>query len=179
MKKTGVQMTADRMAATLKAIGGLVARDVLVGNPAAKAPREGDPINNPTIGYISEYGSPARNIPARPWLAPGIQKAQGAIADEFGHAAQAALDGSTAGVTTAMKRAGLVAVNSARTEINTGDFVPLADSTLRARARRGRGDKGAKLELASRDAGNAPSNDFARPLIDTGQFRNSVAYVVR
>lgn len=173
-------MTVNRMGDVLKAVGDLVAHDVLVGNPAAKAPREGDPINNPTIGYISEYGSPVRNIPARPWLAPAIKGAQADITDEFGHAAQAALDGSQSGVSVALNRAGIVGANAARERINSGDFQPLADSTLRARARRGtRGSKGARQELDSRDAGNAPGTEFAKPLIDTGQFRNSVSYVVR
>jgi hypothetical protein len=67
--------------------------------------------------------------------------------------------------------------NAVRTKITDGPFAPLADSTLRARARRGR--KGAVAELKSRAQGNAPNNANAKPLIDTGQLRKSITYVVR
>lgn len=56
-------------------------------------------------------------------------------------------------------------------------FTPLADSTVEARARRGR--KGATLELARRAAGESPGTDLAKPLIDTGQYRRAITHVVR
>lgn len=59
---------------------------------------------------------------------------------------------------------------------NTG-FTPLADSTVEARARRGR--KGAKAELARRAAGELPGTDLVKPLIDTGQYRRAITHVVR
>ncbi|MBX4298880.1 hypothetical protein K4H04_24285, partial [Mycobacterium tuberculosis] len=62
-----------------------------------------------------------------------------------------------------------------RAKITEGPFVPLAAATLRARARRGR--SGAAKELASRAAGNAPDNSNAKPLIDTGQYRQAITYV--
>lgn len=178
MKKSGVTVTVDKIAAVTRSIGQLVAHEVLVGIPQAKAPREGDPLNNATIGYIMETGSPAANIPARPWLVPGVQSAQEDVTDELGGAAQAALGGnSPAG---GLSRAGQTARDAVRLYLNTADFEPLSDATLRARARRGlKGRKGAIAELDSREAGNAPSNATARPLIDTGQLRNAVSYVVR
>lgn len=32
-------------------------------------------LNNSEIGYIHEYGSPATNLPERPFLEPGVEKA--------------------------------------------------------------------------------------------------------
>ncbi len=61
--------------------------------------------------------------------------------------------------------------------ITQSKFVPLADSTLAARARRGH--KGAAQELENRKAGLAPDNANARPLIDTGIYRRAITYVVR
>jgi hypothetical protein len=178
--KSGAAMTVDKLAAVTKGIGALVARDVLVGIPQTKAPREGDPMNNATIGYIMENGSPAANIPARPWLVPGVKDVQAEVAAELGGAAKAALSGQPGAIAGNLERAGLTAQNAVRAKINSGDFTPLSDATLRARARRGkRGSKGARAELASRAAGNAPSTASAKPLIDSGQFRNSVGYVVR
>lgn len=34
-------------------------------------------LNNSDIGYIHEYGSPATNLPARPFLEPGVEDAEG------------------------------------------------------------------------------------------------------
>lgn len=56
-------------------------------------------------------------------------------------------------------------------------FTPLADSTVEARARRGR--KGAKAELARRAAGESPGTELVKPLIDTGQYRRAITHVVR
>lgn len=178
--KSGAQMTIDRVAAITKGVGSLVARDVLVGIPQTKAPREGDRMNNATIGYIMENGSAAANIPARPWLVPGVRDARAEVASELGGAAKAALSGQVGAIGSSLERAGLVAQNAVRAKINSGDFTPLSDATLKARARRGkRGSKGARAELDSRTAGNAPSTEFAKPLIDSGQLRNSISYVVR
>jgi hypothetical protein len=60
-------------------------------------------------------------------------------------AAQAALDGNAAGAERALNRAGTLAANGVRRYMTITGFTPLADSTVEARARRGR--KGAKAEL--------------------------------
>jgi hypothetical protein len=62
-------------------------------------------------------------------------------------AAQAALDGNAAGAERALNRAGTLAANGVRRYMTITGFTPLADSTVEARARRGR--KGAKAELAA------------------------------
>lgn len=38
---------------------------------------------------------------------------------------------------------------------------------------------GPGLELLSRKMGNAPSMDFVKPLIDTGDLLKSITYVIR
>jgi len=73
--------------------------------------------------------------------------------------------------------AGLAAQSSVRALISSGIGPALSEATLRNRARRGR--KGAKEELASRAAGQQPSTELAKPLIDTAQYRNSITYVLR
>lgn len=186
----------DKLKEVVKSINSLVSQVVLVGIPEVDdARREDDEsgkvkiskgivsggsetqINNATLGYIHEHGSPANNIPARPFLVPGVQSAQTKIESRLKKAANAALDGNFGNVDNELNGAGMVARDSVKTKINSGDFVPLAESTLKARARRGR--KGAEEELANRLAGGNPSNDSAKPLIDTGQLRNSINYVIR
>jgi len=180
MSSGRLKITKDNVAAVLKGINSLVANQVLVGIPSTEAERddeESGPINNAPLGYIHDNGSPANNIPARPFLREGINDAKDRILKELNKGAQAALDGKSKQADQALKAAGMAAQNAVRARINSGAFEPLSDATLKARARRGR--KGAMLELESRAAGNAPGNANAKPLIDTGQLRNSITYVIR
>lgn len=174
----GLKITTDRLAEVVASITNLVKKDVLVGIPSDETERNDDgPINNATLGYIHENGSPANNIPARPFLVPGVADAQVRVEQRLRKAAEAALDNQRKKSDNELEAAGMIARDSVKSKINSGDFAPLADATLRARARRGR--KGAAAELANRAAGAAPGTDGAKPLIDSGQLRNSINYVVR
>ena len=180
--KASVVIKTDKLAAVVKSITALTGKDVLIGIPDASTDRRPDevehgPMTNATLGYIHEFGSPAANIPARPFLIPGVQDAADKYEARLKKAATLALDGNLSGVDAELNKAGMQAASSVKAKINSGDFIPLAEATLRARARRGR--QGAQAELDSRKAGNAPNNDNAKPLIDTGQLRNSITYVVR
>jgi hypothetical protein len=168
----------DKMAEIVEAMNSLVKKAVLVGIPADNNERNDDaPMDNATLGYLHETGSPAANIPARPFLLPGVANAQERFEPYLQKAADAALEGKPRRVDDHLASAGIIASQAAKTELTNGDHAPLAISTLRARARKGR--KGAAQELASRAAGNAPDNNNARPLIDTGQMRNAITYVLR
>ena len=61
--------------------------------------------------------------------------------------------------------------------IADGVAPPLANATLRKRARKGR--KGAQAELDRRAQGEEPGMDLAKPLEDTGQMRNAVTFAIR
>lgn len=177
-----VILKIDKAGSVVEQIKQMAGAQVLVGIPQGKTerkPEEGEhgPMTNATLGYIHEFGSPAANIPARPFLIPGIKDAKKQITERLEKALQQALAGDSQGADRQLSAVGLVAQNSVKAKISEGDFEPLSDATLRARAARGR--KGAKAELASRAAGNPPNNENARPLIDTGQLRASIAFVVR
>ena len=154
-----VTITKDRMADVLKSIQSLVKERTLVGIPAANAERRDGPINNAAIGYINEFGSPANNIPARPFLIPGVEAAQPKVVKQLRRGADQALGGKLDAADKALHSAGIVAVNAVRAKISEGIPTPLKASTIAARARRGR--------------------TGTKPLIDTGQLRNSLTYVVR
>ena len=74
-------------------------------------------------------------------------------------AARAAAEGRLSQVATALHAAGLIAQASVRNEITSGAFTPLSARTLAERQARGR--------------------TGTKPLVDTGQYRNSITYVVR
>ena len=158
-----IKVTKDNVASVLKAINQLAQKDVLVGIPDS-APDRNDqspeqPLSNAVIGYIQENGSPVNGIPARPFLVPGVKDAQEQIAARLGKGAAAALRGDVTQTEAALQASGLIGQNAARAKINTGPFEALASSTLAARRRRGR--------------------TGTKPLIDTGQLRNSITYVIR
>ncbi|ECJ9599655.1 hypothetical protein FQP43_17680 [Salmonella enterica] len=186
--KSGVTTRVDNAQAILDALKSLTKKDVLVGIPAEDSDRDDVPFGNAGIGYINEYGSPAQNIPPRPHLIPGVKSVEEQTVPQLKAAAQAAIDGNASGAERALNRAGALAANGVRRYMTITGFTPLADSTVEARARRGR--KGAKAELARRsadgklnainpDSGQLISNENVRPLIDTGQYRRAITHVVR
>lgn len=172
-------MQVDRLKEVLQSINGLVDKQVLIGVPDSTAGRKdkGAPLSNAEIGYIQETGAPEINLPARPFLVPGVAAAQSKTLPQLQKGVEAALDGDIDAVQRRLSSAGLIAQSSVRKRINSGITPALSEATLRERARRGR--KGAKEELARRAAGEKPGTELAKPLIDTGQLRNSITYVIR
>lgn len=171
----------DHTAELMRSIRQLAQREVLVGIPSNKTERNepGEPINNATIGYIMEKGSPAKNIPARPHLIPGIDNATPAITERFAKAARAGVQGDLAEADRQLAAAGMIAASSVKALITAGLSPALADSTLASRVRRNRAAKGAAAELARRAQGVAPGSDLAKPLIESGQYRNAITYVLK
>jgi len=150
----------DRLKEVLQSINGLVQKEVLVGIPDSAPERKDDvPLSNAAIGYIQETGSPANNLPARPFLVPGVASAQDKTLPQLQKSVEAALDGDLPRAEKRMAAAGLAAQKSVLARINSGISPQLKDSTLAARRRRGR-------------TGTVP-------LIDTGQLRNAIVYVIR
>jgi len=160
----GVTVKIDITRDVLKSLCNLTSDQVLVGIPAANAerdpePGEKTPATNALIGYVMETGSPAQNIPARPFLVPGVKGIEEEIARRYAAGAKAVLDGKATSLDDTHNAVGLIAAASVQRKITDGPFAPLAPRTLAARKARGRTGE--------------------RPLVDTGQLRRSVSYVVR
>ena len=148
--------TTDRTSGLNERIEAVKNLEVLVGIPADTATRDGDDMNNATLAFIHTYGSPIANIPARPFLIPGIKKAQELITKNLGKAALAIFEGNPEKATQFLNKAGQVASNSVKrifTDPSNG-WPPNSPLTI---------------YLKGSD----------RPLIDTGQLRKSITYVVR
>lgn len=192
--RNGVRVVRDDTAKALAALKRLAGLDVLVGVPSANANRDDDtPLNNAQLAYIHTFGStiqvaereatvgrkngrfakaknatyetshtvPAHEIviPPRPFLEPGIVNATPKTTPRLKAAANLALQGNFDGAERQLHAAGLIAQNEVRAVINAGPPPPLAESTIRSRRSRGR-------------TGTVP-------LVDTGELRNSITYVVR
>lgn len=138
-------------------IADLLDTEVLVGIPAGAGRAADALITLAQIGYIQEFGSPASNIPARPFLIPGVESVQQRCAQRLKAGLPAALAGGD--LRAAFNEAGLIAATAVKNRINDGIPPKLADATLAARKRKG----------------------FAgtKPLVVTGGLRNAVTHVVR
>lgn len=184
---SGVQVKKNKsMEDIMRGLDALSSLEVLVGFPEATTERKEDEedekkdLTNAALGYIHDNGSPEVNIPARPFMAPGITAVKPKLIKIAKKMAKQVMEGQGDSATIAEQgyhAMGLVAQASIRNVINEGVAPPLADSTLRARAKKG--SKGAKEELENRAKGLPPGMDLAKPLIVTGQLRNAVNYAVR
>jgi len=182
--KLSIKVSVDNVEALRLLLLQLTEKEVLVGFPEDTTDRKPDPenpnseITNAAIAYIQDTGAPDQNIPARPFMYPGIRDATPGVIRHLVWTARQVLNRTGAhAVDQGFERVGLTVQAALRRKINEGIPPPLSEWTLRDRARRGR--KGAMWELAWRAAGAPPSTELAKPLVDTGQLRNAVNYVVR
>ena len=131
---------------------------VLVGIPEEKGTREDSPISNAALLAITNFGSPALNIPAWPVMSIGIRNAQKDIAEQFKQAAQNALKRGISALDQYYDRIGIIGSNSVKAVIgDQEDAPPLKDSTLKNRE--SEGFKGTKRAIV------------------TSQMRNAITYV--
>lgn len=161
----GASLVVDKIPKLLAGVDNLVGTRVMVGVPATEALRKpepgeaGEPPNNAMLAYIHENGDAAGRIPPRPFLKPGVAGAHEAIDARLVQAANAAIDGKAQVVERALHAAGLTAQAAVRRRITTGPHLPLAPRTLAKRRARGR--------------------TGTKPLLDTGQLRSAINYVLR
>lgn len=141
--------------------------DLLVGVPAdedrtsgeGSTARDKGTVNNATLAYIHNTGSPSQNIPARPTLLPGIDDAKDKITGRLKDGAKGALDGSKDRVEKSFMAAGQAAVDAVKRRIRSNTPPPLSPKTLAARRRRGQRS--------------------TRTLVDTAQYLNSHTFVLK
>lgn len=179
-------MTTDKMRSIIDAINRITKKDVLVGIPDSAPERADTPMTNAQIGYVMETGSPAHNVPARPFLVPGVQDVQAQCAERLGKAADAALGGNLAGAERQMSAAGMVAENSVKKKIGSKIPPALSPETIRNRhkSRQTQSMRADEKEyLAAVDSGADPAQAQTEagiiPLINSGALRNSITHLVR
>lgn len=179
---SGLKITYDGVPKLFAALNSLTRSETLVGVPAensSRPPTPGEPagMTNAALAYIHDNGAPEANIPARPFMVPGIKNAMPKVEGIMLKMAQYALKGSTAQVNAGFERVGFECVNSITTLIRAGIAPPLAEMTLRKRL--AKGDIKAQYELNRRAAGYGATTQLVKPLIDTAEMLKSITYVVR
>lgn len=140
-------------------VSGLIARlkdigkpQVLVGVPSSKNARQGAS-NNATIAAVHELGAPSKNIPARPFLVPVVQGDSQKYVELMAQGFRNALQDQEK-IKQVYEKIGLVISNDVKAYIVSGNFVPLKQSTIDAKG-------------------------SSKPLISTGELRNSISYEIR
>lgn len=181
---TGVKVTKKNLNDVIAGVLALAGSEVLVGVPEETTERENTedgkgPITNAALAYIHDNGAPESHIPARPFMLPGMEDAQADVEKHLTGAMKAAMQGKTSIAEGQMHAAGLKAQLAIQKKIKEGIPPPLAMSTLKKRAAKGR--KGALLELDRRARGMdpIPGMQLAKPLIDTSDMLKSIKYVIR
>lgn len=156
-------------------------KQVYVGIPEEKAPRKKGEISNAQLMYIHTHGSPLKNIPERPVIEPAIE-ARGnkePIANELKEAARAVLNGKPQEAERRLKRAGMLGQNAARawfTDPRNG-WPPDSEATVKRKLKLSKQQYGDLQEAVNQ--GLITASDLTQPLIDTGQLRKSITYVVK
>jgi hypothetical protein len=174
MITVGATVTVDKVSKIWEELKVLADKRVLVGVTEDTSDRPDGKLTNAFLAYIHDNGAPSRGIPARPFMKPGIAKAQGRINREMRLAAKSFIDGNASEGTLALHRAGMVAQNSIRMVISKGEgFSPLKRGTLLGRMRR-RKYLYKKLYKSQREL---YMSSF-KPLIDTGELLKSISYQV-
>lgn len=149
-----VTVRKNNWAKILKNLYKFSRKDLLVGVPQAKTERdENEGITNAELMFIHTKGSPIKNIPPRPTIEPTIEEEKERISKDFATALKGVLSGNTDGKKE-LEKIGIYTVNKIKAKFGSEDLAPNAPSTIKAKG----SDK---------------------PLIDTGQLRNAVTYVIR
>lgn len=195
-------VTQDFTASLRRAIRVLTETSTLVGvpsdaeqphlgaNPGPNVRVEGGKphITNAALAYIHTHGAPEINLPARPFLMPGLQDKKDEIVERLQYGATAALKGDYGTVDRVFDQIGLIGQSAARRKIAEGIPPPLRPATVAARRRRSKGSSyRRKASAQAQEALNASfdagivsmAESPTTPLIDTGSLLASITYVKR
>ncbi len=168
---------------------------VYVGIPAETAGRgdeNGKPseLNNAEIGYLMEHGVPEKNVPARPFLEPGVRKQQARITAVLKAGAvkqfKEFASGKTPDLSATLSKVGQIGRDSVISTINAGVSPPLSPNTIKNRFRqretksRRKGEKN-YLDLISSGTSPAEAEQQTgiKPLMNTLGLLKSITFVIR
>lgn len=153
--------------------------EVYVGIPEEKSSRKGEEITNAELCYIHTNGSPLNHIPARPIIEPAIEtiETKEAISKQLEDAVKATLENKRDIARQHLKKAGMIGKNAARAWFTDprNNWPPNSIATAKAKL-----SKNPKLLQKLIDSGaDITAKEISRPLIDTGELRKSIIYVIK
>lgn len=143
-----------------KAMKFMKENSVYVGIPQEETTRDEDGITNAELLYIHTNGSPKNNIPARPVIEPAIKNDTERLTSMMKKASRLVFEGNKQEAIRQLKLVGMRGQNISRAWFVNPEngWPPNSPRTYRR-----------KLAKGSTDP---------KPLIDTGELRKSITYVV-
>ena len=143
-----------------KAMKFMKENSVYVGIPHEETTRNEDGITNAELLYIHTNGSEIKNIPARPVIEPALKKDKERLNKMMGKASRLAFEGNKQEAIRQLKLVGMRGQNISRAWFVNPEngWPPNSPRTYQK-----------KLDKGSTDP---------KPLIDTGELRKSITYVV-
>lgn len=174
----------DRTHKLHQAIRGILKMEVYVGIPQAEDSARGK-VSNAELLFIHTNGSPLKHIPARPVIEPAIEDDKEIISEFLGDALKAALDGNKTLANRFLKKAGLEgqAASQAWFTNPKNGWAPNAPYTVLQKIKKTKGKLYRRIEQYVNDGGSLTDisglDGLTTPLIDTGQLRKAITFVIR
>jgi hypothetical protein len=179
----------DEVAAAIRE---LAKKRVLIGVPGDAPRGDGAAFSNVSRAYVFEFGSPAINMPPRPHIVPGVEEALPEITRRMEAAAKAVLAGGDP--EPHLMAAGQAGVNAVKQKITDKLEPPIKPLSYLSRTtgtlargyrrrRQARGETGPLIFAQAIDedvyAQAEAEAASATPLVDTGNYRDSITFVIR
>ena len=150
----------DKVGKLIKGINYTKDNYLLIGIPQKKTTRENEAITNAELLFIHTNGSPINNVPARPVIEPALEDDMERLTSMLKDFANEAIEGNFEESQKQLERTGMRAQNVCRNWFTNADNNwPENAPSVRER----------KIKKGSTEP---------RPLIDTGELRKSIIYVV-
>lgn len=150
---------------------------VRVGVPSGAAESDGTPVA--MIAAVHEFGSPSQGIPERPFLRTAMQENRDKYVRLNRINLVKMLRGQM-GMEQALGKLGEMAKGDVQAKLKNGDFKRLDPKTIAARRRaRSNGyNKALQRKVAKKQAAGNAAGPIDRPLIDSGQLRQSITWEI-
>ena len=153
----------------------LAQKEVFIGIPqetnAAHEAEKGKIVTTADLLFIHSYGSGINRVPSRDVLETSLKYNKEQVAQLLSEAMEKATSGNISAVEMALKKAGMQAQNIARDWFTNpaNNWAPNAPFTIEGGWMRNR---------KSGKAFYAKGKGSSRPLVDTGEMRKAITYVV-
>lgn len=150
----------DKVGKLIKGINYTKDNYLLIGIPQKKTTREDEAITNAELLFIHTNGSPINNVPARPVIEPALEDDMERLTSMLKDFANEAIKGNFEEAQKQLEKTGMRAQNVCRNWFTNADNNwPENAPSVRER----------KIKKGSTEP---------KPLIDTGELRKSIIYVV-
>lgn len=160
-----IQKKIDNFNKISKSLKWLKKNSVYVGIPEDKSKRKNEEknseITNAELLFIHTNGSPVNNIPPRPVIEPAIQDDKDRLTSMLKKAAKLVIDGKEDEALKQLKMVGMRGQNVSKNWFTSekNNWPPNSPSVKREKEKKG--------------------STNPRPLIDTGELRNSITYLIK